>query len=556
MRSPFKFLDAYTRQDAEIFFGREEESDTLYDLVNRNRLVLIYGSSGTGKTSLIQCGLTNRFDDTDWLPLFIRRGSNLNTALQNALRAQQEEADPEESLPEILEDLFDTYLRPLYLIFDQFEEIFILGSAEEQQTFIQNIQQIHQAGLPCHLLFILREEYLAHLYPFEKVIPSLFDRRLRVEAMRMDKAKEVIKSSCARFQVTLENPEANAQSILDKVTAGRSGVSLPYLQVYLDQLYREDYQRTYGSQGQASSGTYPPLTFSSEEIAQFAQLEDVLKVFLREQSESIQKKLQQQYPRLPGNAVRKVLGAFATLEGTKIPRARDGLSIAPLDEQQLGFVLKAAEQARVLREEEGIYEVAHDILASQIQEQRDQAEVALLEATDLVRNRYRTFQKTSTFLDRKELQLIANYEAQLRAEEKLAAEEWDFIRQSKIQQRRRRLTRDLAITGIVVLILAAVGAVAYQRAQNAEREKNLIEDNLKQVQAEKDRVQQALDRFQRAEQARKQAEVAKWVNAAQSYRLNGEPELVRYALEKALAIDSSRADLQDRLDSLSTNPRP
>jgi MoxR-like ATPase len=68
VNSPFKFLDAYTIDDRQAFFGREEEVAALYDMVTRNRLILVYGQSGTGKTSLIQCGLAARFDATDWYP--------------------------------------------------------------------------------------------------------------------------------------------------------------------------------------------------------------------------------------------------------------------------------------------------------------------------------------------------------------------------------------------------------------------------------------------------------------------------------------------------------
>ena len=31
---PFKFLDSYSREDADIFFGREKETEALYDALN------------------------------------------------------------------------------------------------------------------------------------------------------------------------------------------------------------------------------------------------------------------------------------------------------------------------------------------------------------------------------------------------------------------------------------------------------------------------------------------------------------------------------------------
>ena len=89
----------------------------------------------------------------------------------------------ENPLPRIIEDLFAEYLRPIYLVFDQLEELFILGDEQEQRIFTQTMTDIYHAKLPCRLLFVLREEYLAHLYEFEKRIPTLFKRRMRVEAM-------------------------------------------------------------------------------------------------------------------------------------------------------------------------------------------------------------------------------------------------------------------------------------------------------------------------------------------------------------------------------------
>jgi Cdc6-like AAA superfamily ATPase len=77
MKSPFKFLDSYTRDDREIFFGRDREIEEMYQKVFEGKILLVYGISGTGKTSLINCGLANKFEDSDWLPVSIRRGRNI-----------------------------------------------------------------------------------------------------------------------------------------------------------------------------------------------------------------------------------------------------------------------------------------------------------------------------------------------------------------------------------------------------------------------------------------------------------------------------------------------
>ena len=41
-------------------------------------ILLVYGASGTGKTSLINCGLTSRFQAHDWLTSISGGGSDIN----------------------------------------------------------------------------------------------------------------------------------------------------------------------------------------------------------------------------------------------------------------------------------------------------------------------------------------------------------------------------------------------------------------------------------------------------------------------------------------------
>ena len=95
--SPFKFLDPYGKDDADFFFGREKETAQLFNAVHASNLTLLYGASGTGKTSLINCGLANKFYDTDWMPLFIRRDIDINQSLDlklnNALAATEEQPE-------------------------------------------------------------------------------------------------------------------------------------------------------------------------------------------------------------------------------------------------------------------------------------------------------------------------------------------------------------------------------------------------------------------------------------------------------------------------------
>ena len=133
MDSPFKFLNAYEKKDKDIFFGRDKEIELLYETTFKTNLVLIYGQSGTGKTSLIQCGLANRFRKTDWFEIFIRRQSNINTSLQREIKKKAGTPIEEgATIVESIKSLYLDFLRPVYLVFDQFEELITLGSKSEQ----------------------------------------------------------------------------------------------------------------------------------------------------------------------------------------------------------------------------------------------------------------------------------------------------------------------------------------------------------------------------------------------------------------------------------------
>ena len=72
-QEPWPGLRAFSESDSEFFFGRERETVDLLRLVQRASVVVLYGQSGLGKTSLLQAGLFPRLKALDFLPLRLRR---------------------------------------------------------------------------------------------------------------------------------------------------------------------------------------------------------------------------------------------------------------------------------------------------------------------------------------------------------------------------------------------------------------------------------------------------------------------------------------------------
>jgi type II secretory pathway pseudopilin PulG len=58
--APYPGADPYTEDSAALLFGRDEDSERLYEAIRSNELVVLEGSPGTGKRSLIHAGLLPR----------------------------------------------------------------------------------------------------------------------------------------------------------------------------------------------------------------------------------------------------------------------------------------------------------------------------------------------------------------------------------------------------------------------------------------------------------------------------------------------------------------
>ena len=251
-QSPFKFLDAYQQDDHAIFFGREQETEALYEALSGVKQLLVYGPSGAGKTSLIECGLRNQFSDADWFALTIRRGSNvvasvyqsINEALENPIpldEITQLPKDKSKSFGHAIEDLFSERYQPIYLLFDQFEELLLLGKEEEKRDFFTRLHELIRYKVPCRVLLIMRAEFIGHLSEYEPLCPSLFQNRFRLEKMGPDGVRAVIKQTLAapQFQAffTVEDAEGLANAVRPSLNDPQKEIELTHLQVFLSELW-------------------------------------------------------------------------------------------------------------------------------------------------------------------------------------------------------------------------------------------------------------------------------------------------------------------------------
>lgn len=555
MNSPFKFLDPYELEDRDAFFGREEETRDLFSLVTKNRLTFVYGPSGTGKTSLVQCGLGNRFGGVDWLPLFVRRGEDINASLESQVKeALGADAPRDLGLHESIRWLYKHYLRPVYLIFDQFEELFILGDEQgesrEREPFYETIADILDAELPCRLLFIMREDYFGHLVQFEKLVPDLYHRKLRVEPMNRDNLLRVVTGSCGAYGIPFGDERRDPGRILDNLFTKKAAVQMPFVQVYLHLLYGQAERQQQPQNGRA-------VRFDQEAIKALGPIEDALGVFLKEQEAAILKDLREQKLKPADELVRDVLDVFVSEEGTKIPmpyRTDDGGAIrlagktagqiADLPPKLVTACLSGLVQSRILRRTETELEIAHDTLASHIYQQRSDEKRQILEIRRRIETGYKEHLDSNRayFFDLGQLARIEPYlermrstldpewlaflensrrdaelkenaekarvERELRlAEEKLAAEQRIREQEQRARKRQRWLTGVIALVAVGAMV-ASVFAVGQKQQADQKRDEAQVslcqawQDQFRRVQLEVQVAERNVSTFNNAGEAK------------------------------------------------------
>lgn len=468
LQSPFKLLAPYGPRDKDVFFGRDAEIFALYSLLQQTRLALVYGSSGTGKTSLIQAGLPKVFKLTDWFQISVRRRSNINTSLRAELARTLGSPAPVTDLAKAIEEVYESRWIPVYLIFDQFEELFTLGSYDERIAFFTDLQQILQANLSCKVILSMREEYIGHLYEYEPLTPTLFDKRFRVEPMKDETVRNVVIRMCDKYGIELEHEKETPSQILEQVKVGKQAAHLPYLQIYLHYLYEH------------AVATLHRPRFTRAGTEAIGQLGNVLKRFIETKVADAQDYLRGEGA--PGDFAQRLLDEFATDEGTK--QSHKSAELAHRLQTDAALVQKAllyfSDTAKLLRADEDDverYEPVHDVVAKQIHELRSAEDKEFKAFARQIQNdyeRWRAENKDSgRLMTLNDLAKVDIYLERLEKRDEYRQSWKAYIENSRDyreRMRRRERRRLLVVTVIaVVAVIASVLAIFAGNKAQAER---------------------------------------------------------------------------------------
>ncbi|WP_445635229.1 Peptidase C14 caspase domain-containing protein [Nostoc sp. DSM 114161] len=169
---PYRGLEAFDKQHAKFFFGRQKVVNHIQQKLDLAKFVPIIGASGSGKSSVVRAGLIPQLDDREWQVLEpIKPGFEplikLRGAFQQFFPGVKKEKqlkdlieNEQNSLSTILENLSDS--AKLLLVVDQFEEVFTGGaSQQEKQRFIDLLTQVVEiTDLRLAVVITMRADFL------------------------------------------------------------------------------------------------------------------------------------------------------------------------------------------------------------------------------------------------------------------------------------------------------------------------------------------------------------------------------------------------------------
>lgn len=214
-QSPFPGPRPYEAGERDRFHGRAGERRDLAALVVANRLTVLYGPTGAGKTSLLAAGLVPELERAGFMVMPIARPGGLLPPgtnpihLRNVYSANVLMHWHHGDLDGVVKHTITSYLeamqdprpeRPLALIIDQFEDLFATHTTqwEQREAFLRELVEClakPERGVeerPVRVCLAIREEQLAELERYAPLLPDLLRVRFRLDPLRRPAAIEVM----------------------------------------------------------------------------------------------------------------------------------------------------------------------------------------------------------------------------------------------------------------------------------------------------------------------------------------------------------------------------
>jgi hypothetical protein len=152
---PYKGLESFTEKDKKYFFGRDALIQKYLNHIDKNDIIAVIGPSGSGKSSVVKAGiipgLKAKYGGESVLIFTPNKHpvEELVFSLYNSYKKHLKDFVPEKLIKEIKKKPLALHFfgrklsgsitsQNLFIIIDQFEEIFTMTESEKEKTIFVN----------------------------------------------------------------------------------------------------------------------------------------------------------------------------------------------------------------------------------------------------------------------------------------------------------------------------------------------------------------------------------------------------------------------------------
>jgi len=235
--NPYPGLRPFREDEEHLFFGRETQIDAMVDRLAETHFLAVVGTSGSGKSSLVNCGLRPALHrglmaraGTVWRMAQFRPGGKPMRAMAEALARPGLLFDTPEAAPLSLADIVETTLCMsklglidlyeqsrlegvnLLVVVDQFEELFRyrkfgtssghteFGLDEDSTAFVNLLLEV-EARPPCPIYVVLtmRSDFLGNCAQFFGLPEAINKGQYLVPRMSRDERRAAIANPAMVF---------------------------------------------------------------------------------------------------------------------------------------------------------------------------------------------------------------------------------------------------------------------------------------------------------------------------------------------------------------------
>ncbi len=223
---PFPGLRPFRTDEAHLFFGREGQIDEVLEKLERHRFVAILGTSGSGKSSFMFCGLIPSLQGgfmtvtgSNWRILVMRPGTRPIQNLANCLLDKERFAGlPEQDLQikceyyhavlktsslglvELLDKIRQEEDENILLLVDQFEELFRFHRGGDENSHLNEttafvnmmLNAVKAKNRPFYVVLTMRSDFIGDCAVFPELTSFINDSHYLIPQMNRDQKRLVI----------------------------------------------------------------------------------------------------------------------------------------------------------------------------------------------------------------------------------------------------------------------------------------------------------------------------------------------------------------------------